>query len=146
MGHPQPGSNACEGLFVLRQRDRDIADAERGLLQAAAEHHYDETCTFAMRLALEEALANAFRHGNRDDPRKSVTIHYRVDADAATIEVRDEGEGFDPAAVPDPTEPENVEIPCGRGIVLIRAYMTDVTYLPPGNHVRMVFRRQTTDA
>ncbi len=55
--------------------------------------------------------------------------------------VQDEGVGFDPAAVPDPTRPENVDIPSGRGIMLMRAYMTEVEFDPPGNRVRMTYRR-----
>jgi serine/threonine-protein kinase RsbW len=58
------------------------------------------------------------------------------------IVVEDEGVGFDPAAVPDPTRPENVDIPSGRGIMLMRAYMTEVEFDPPGNRVRMTFKKK----
>lgn len=142
MGSSPPGSNGSEhARFELRHRNRDLAEVERGLFAALTQHQHDEASSFAIRLAIEEAVANAFHHGNRNDPAKSVTVTFRVDRERVVVDVRDQGEGFDPGAVPDPTEPENVEIPSGRGIVLMRAYMSDVRFLPPGNHVRMTYHR-----
>jgi serine/threonine-protein kinase RsbW len=57
------------------------------------------------------------------------------------IDVEDEGEGFDPTAVPDPTASENLDIPSGRGLMLIRSFMADVTVHPPGNRITMRYRR-----
>ena len=96
---------------------------------------------FAIRLALEEALSNAFKHGNKNDPRKKVELACRVDAQMVEIDIMDEGEGFDPNSVPDPTAEENIEIPAGRGLTLIRAFMTEVEIHPPGNRVRMKYVR-----
>lgn len=101
-------------------------------------HGYSEEATFAVRLALEEALANAINHGNRKDPNKNVRIDYRVDPRRAVIRVSDEGGGFDRSAVPDPTAPENLEKPSGRGIMLMEAYMTRVRWNAQGNQVEMV--------
>ena len=67
-------------------------------------------------------------------------MEFEVSPDRVWIAVEDEGGGFDPAAVPDPTEEANLEIPSGRGIMLMRAYMTDVSIVAPGNRVEMVFR------
>ena len=72
---------------------------------------------------------------------KVVKLTCEVLADQITIEVEDEGEGFDPGAVPDPTVEENLEIPSGRGIVLMRSFMSEVAYMPPGNRLRMVYVR-----
>jgi len=99
---------------------------------------YCADAVFAVKLALEEALINAVKHGNRDDPAKTVTIEYDVDAREVRIAVTDEGEGFRPADVPDPTADENLECPTGRGIMLMRAYMDRVDYNRQGNSVRMV--------
>lgn len=104
-------------------------------------HGYDDGAKFAIRLAIEEAVVNAFRHGNRGDPSKVVRFRSSIDGEGADFEVEDEGPGFDPAAIPDPTADDNLEIPSGRGVMLIRAYMTEVEYLPPGNRLRMRFRR-----
>ena len=99
---------------------------------------YDEDSTFAVKLALEEAMTNAVRHGNRGDAGKKITIRYAVSPEMMVICVRDEGEGFHPDGIPDPTKPERLSLPCGRGIMLMRAYMTDIEYRCGGREVRMV--------
>lgn len=129
--------------LVLGSSRRGIQRAQRSLISAAQQRGYDRASCFALRLALEEALTNAILHGNRNNPRKKVTVRYRVDSGRVVIEIEDQGEGFDPQAVPDPTRPENVEIPAGRGIVLMRAYMTEVEFTAPGNRVRMTYVRPT---
>jgi serine/threonine-protein kinase RsbW len=58
-----------------------------------------------------------------------------------SVEIEDRGPGFDPGAVPDPTLEQNLEIPSGRGLMLMRAYMTSVTFNPAGNRVRLLYRR-----
>ncbi len=108
---------------------------------ALAAHGFDDGAKFAIRLAIEEAVVNAFRHGNRSDPKKSVHFRAYIDDTRASFEVEDEGPGFDPATIPDPTEDENLEIPSGRGVMLIKAYMTEVEYVPPGNLLRMTYRK-----
>jgi len=97
---------------------------------------------FAVRLALEEALVNAIKHGNQMDRAKKIRIAYRLLQDRMEIQIADEGTGFDPADVPDPTAVENLERPCGRGLMLMRYYMTEVNYNDQGNMVSMtkVFR------
>jgi len=97
---------------------------------------------FSVRLALEEALVNAIKHGNEMDRSKKVHISFRFHGDRFEIRITDEGKGFDPSDVPDPTAIENLERPCGRGLMLMRHYMTEVEYNAVGNSVRMakVFR------
>jgi len=105
------------------------------ILQEMQKHGYDEETVFAVKLALEEALANAIRHGNRKDPDKPVTVRYCVSAERAVIIVRDEGDGFSPDEVPDPTRPERLSVPSGRGVMLIRAYMDEVESRASGREV-----------
>jgi serine/threonine-protein kinase RsbW len=138
-------SNApvIERRLVLRDRFADVSRAQTELEAAAKEKRFDRTSIFAIKLALEEALSNAFKHGNRNDPEKDVSVSFQVNANTIKIEVEDQGEGFDLTAVPDPTAQENLEIPCGRGITLMRAYMSEVSFLPPGNKVRLVYTRPT---
>jgi serine/threonine-protein kinase RsbW len=107
----------------------DVEPVQDEVARALASRGYDTAAAFAIRLALEEALVNAFRHGNRSDPTKRVHLTASIDSRQALT------------AVPDPTEEENLEIPSGRGIMLMRAYMSEVEYLPPGNILRMVYRR-----
>ena len=66
-----------------------------------------------------------------------MTLEYAADAERVVIDVQDEGLGFDPRSVPDPTRPENLDIPAGRGIMLMRHYMSEVEFTVPGNRVRM---------
>lgn len=102
---------------------------------------YPPRDVFGVRLALEEALVNAIKHGNRHDPAKSVHIACSINAESVRIEITDEGDGFCSDAVPDPTAEENLERPCGRGIMLMRAFMTLIEYNAEGNCVVLEKRR-----
>ena len=119
----------------------DLEEARR--LQTSIEEElqsvtrFSEMDIFAIKLALEEALVNAIKHGNQMDRSKKVHVAYRVTPDRFDIRIADEGPGFDPEDVPDPMAPENLERPCGRGLLLMRHYMTEVTYIPPGNQLTM---------
>jgi serine/threonine-protein kinase RsbW len=90
-----------------------------------------------MRLALEEGIVNGLRHGNGGDPAKRVRVRYHVGADAVVAEIEDEGPGFNPAAVPDPTAPENLDRPTGRGLLLMRHYTDWLCHHGCGNHVTL---------
>ncbi len=131
--------------FVLPNRRAEIDAVQRQVVEALQQRQYDAESCFAVRVALGEALANAFKHGNRDDAEKAVTLECRIDATRVTLEVEDEGEGFDPSSVPNPTESENLDIPSGRGIALMRSYMTEVSFDPPGNRVRLTYVRPGDD-
>jgi len=106
---------------------------------------YSSRDVFGMRLALEEALVNAMKHGNGMDPNKKVRVSCCVDSQQARIEIEDEGEGFRPEDVPDPTDIENLEKPCGRGIMLMKAFLTVVEYSETGNRVILEKLRSTGD-
>ena len=144
MAHPGPSPShraPFERTWVLREQRDSVESLQADVGRALHDFGYGEACTFAVRLALEEALINGFRHGNKGDATKSVTVRCHVDAGLMQLEVQDEGEGFNPETVPDPTAAENIEIPSGRGIMLMRAYMTSVEYVPPGNCLRITYRR-----
>jgi serine/threonine-protein kinase RsbW len=100
-------------------------------------HQFAEREVFGIRLAVEEALVNAIKHGNQMDASRKVRVAFQVSWEKFEVLIADEGEGFDPCEVPDPTAPENLERPCGRGIMLMRHYMTTVTYNQRGNVVSM---------
>lgn len=99
---------------------------------------YSEDAAFAIKLALEEAMINAVKHGNRNDRSKRIVVRYCVRPDQAVILVRDQGEGFAPETVPDPTQAERLPLPNGRGIMLMRAYMTRIYYRAGGTEVCLV--------
>lgn len=111
-----------------------------GMLGELGRRGFPEASKFAVRLAVEEAVSNAFKHGHggRHEP---VRVHWRIDDDELMVSVRDRGPGFDPDGVPDPTLDANLEIPAGRGLMLMRAYMTDVRFNDRGNEVTMTYRR-----
>ena len=119
-----------------------IRETQREVLMRLRELGYDEDHRFAVRLAFEEALVNAMKHGNRMDPSRSVRVRYRVSPERVEIYVADEGPGFDPGIVPDPTADETLRRPCGRGIMLMRSYMDEVSYTARGSEVHMVKHRR----
>ena len=130
-----------ERKWQFREQRESIERLQSDVASALSAAGYGEAAAFAIRLALEEALVNAFRHGNKGDASKQVLVECAIDPASVLIEVQDEGEGFDPGSVPDPTAEENIEIPSGRGIMLMRAYMSSVEYVPPGNRLRIVYER-----
>lgn len=79
-------------------------------------------------VAVREAVANAVKHGNRQDPDKKVELDFWVEDDELVISVFDEGGGFDPEAVDDPRAPENVMKPSGRGIFYMQNFMDEIEY------------------
>jgi serine/threonine-protein kinase RsbW len=93
--------------------------------------------TLAVRLALEEALVNAIKHGHRGDPDKEVRFRYRLTPQYILAEIEDEGPGFRPEEVPDPFAPENLVPSDGRGMFLMHSYMTWVRHNRTGNCVTM---------
>lgn len=107
------------------------------ILEELRRSEFDEKAIFGIRLAVEEALINAIKHGNKLDPDKQVRVRYTIDDEHFLIEIEDEGPGFDPGVIPDPTAPENLERPSGRGLLLMRAYMTDCEFRDRGNVCRM---------
>jgi serine/threonine-protein kinase RsbW len=129
-----PDQNADVTIPSDLAEARRVQDMIEESLQACA---YSEHDIFSIKLALEEALVNAIKHGNQMDPDKRVFVTYRVTTDRFEIRITDEGEGFNPDDVPDPTDPANLERPCGRGLLLMRGFMTEVTYHGKGNSVSM---------
>lgn len=113
------------------------------ILAELARHKYDSDTIFAIKLALEEALANAIKHGNGNDPSKHIVIRFHIGGEHVAIMVRDEGNGFRPNAIPDPTANTNLERPYGRGIMLMYAYMTKVRFNEAGNEVWMLKENPT---
>jgi len=118
----------------------DLAEARRvqeQIEEALTASAYTEHDIFAIKLALEEALVNAIKHGNQMDPDKQVFIVYKITPERFDIRITDQGAGFNPDDVPDPTAIENIERPCGRGLLLMRGFMTEVEYHGKGNIVSM---------
>jgi len=136
---PQRDNGAHSFVEVVLESDPAEArrfqdEIEQQLLRS---NHVSPQEVFSIKLALEEALINAIKHGNQMDRSKKVQVLYRVAAGFFEVRVTDEGSGFDPNDVPDPTAVENLERPCGRGLMLMRHYMSEVVYNRTGNCVAM---------
>lgn len=131
---------------------------------------FGESERIRIGVALEEALLNSFYHGNlevssklREDDyneyyalaklrcsqspyaERKITVNCKFDQEAVVFTITDEGPGFDPSQLPDPRDPENLERPSGRGLLLMRTFLDEVEYNRKGNQVRMLKRRVSTE-
>lgn len=129
------------GKMVIPSKLTELPAVQQAIIDDAQRHGFGKDEVFAIRLALDEAISNAIHHGNQGDPAKTVTIEYAVDDQTVTIDVTDQGPGFQRDTLPDPTLEENLTTPHGRGVMLIEAYMTEVRYNQSGNHITMVKRK-----
>ncbi|HQX49517.1 MAG TPA: ATP-binding protein [Planctomycetaceae bacterium] len=99
---------------------------------------------FALRLVIEEALTNAIRHGNRWDGSKQVHVFCCLDDHKVRVVITDQGDGFDPAGVPDPTDEEFIGRPNGRGISLMQTYMNLCQYSNGGRRITIERQRNSS--
>jgi serine/threonine-protein kinase RsbW len=124
---------------LLNQRIiRSLADSDALLEMVRAEmaaEGYSDTELFSVRIGLDEAIRNALKHGNRGDARKHVRVQWEVSEHRVLLAVEDQGQGFDPAAVLDARAAENILKPCGRGLLLMRHFLTWLRYNDRGNRV-----------
>lgn len=115
------------------------------IVEAVRQRGYNGDDVFGVHLALEEALANAIQHGNRNDPEKKIRIESLVTPEKVDISVTDEGSGFEPDALPDPRTENNLTKCSGRGVLLIKAYMDVVEFNAKGNCIHMIkFKKQSS--
>lgn len=117
-------------------------EVQKRILDDVKDIDYSAQATFAIQLALEEGLINAVKHGNKFDSTKNVHVEAKIDPVQAEIIIEDEGSGFDPSDVPDPTLEENLEKCSGRGILLIGAYMDFVEWTNGGRRLRMIKKNE----
>lgn len=115
-----------------------IVEVCEWILPKLEANNFSQEDIFAVHLALEEALINAIKHGNKMNPDKEVKIDYSVSSDKVEISMTDQGDGFNPEVVPDPRLGENLYKNEGRGLLLMQSYMDVVEFNKRGNHVRMV--------
>ena len=129
---------ACERIACLID-GRLVADGTPDqVLSEAGDAGLNDAAIFAVRLAIEEAITNAFVHGHEhvagDVP---VLVEYKISEGEIQIAIEDRGPGFIPETLPDPTLVENLSKPFGRGVMLMKAYMTEVLFNASGNRVKM---------
>jgi len=112
------------------------------LLQQLESMHWAHRDIFGVHLAVDEALINAIFHGNAADENKHVRFLCRVSPEKIRVEITDEGPGFDPESLPDPTSPCHINQPGGRGVLLMRAFMSNVEFLDHGCHIVLEKQRE----
>jgi serine/threonine-protein kinase RsbW len=127
--------------LVLPSHIEAVGDAATAVTDFVQSCGIGEDAAFAIGMAVREAVTNAMVHGNQEAETKSVEVIFNCDGNVLEIEVRDQGEGFDPAGVPDPTDPANILKTSGRGIFLMRSFMDEVEWFARpegGTTVRML--------
>ena len=130
--------------WVVPSTLTDVVGVLGVIVSAVEDAGFRRESVFAVRLALDEALANAVKHGNAGDAAKKVMVDLEVSPARAVISVQDQGPGFIPERLPDPTADENLGRPNGRGVMLMQAYMTQVDYNETGNRVTLTKTRECT--
>ncbi|MDR1958425.1 MAG: ATP-binding protein [Planctomycetaceae bacterium] len=116
------------------------------ILSEMQSRNWSEREQYDVHLALEEAFSNAIRHGNASDSAKKIQLNCWMMEEKIVFEMTDEGIGFNPGQVPDPRNSENLLIPSGRGLLIIRHVMTNVAFSPGGNTIYMEKKRSAPPA
>ena len=121
-----------------------LPQVEKFIDEACESFHIDQDLYGNILIAVTEAVNNAIQHGNKEDPGSDFTVSFEADEELQklTFRVADAGEGFDYENVPDPTAPENLEKPYGRGIFLMRNLADEVEFYDEGRVVELCFRSQ----
>ena len=133
-----PFCSTCQFTVTIPADPAAIATVTDGVTQVLQEKRWPEEDVIAVELALQEAVANAIRHGCKGDPSKQLQCSVSVsESGEVVITVRDPGCGFDPATVPDPLAPQNMLKSSGRGIFLINGLMDEVNFADGGRELRM---------
>lgn len=125
-------------------RIESIDQAAGAAAETATRYGFGEEALFGIDMAVREAVTNAVLHGNQQDETKVVEVGFAFSASELTITVRDRGEGFDPATVPDPTDAQNLLKASGRGLLFMRNFMDDVCWEchPEGGTVVRMTKRK----
>ncbi|MEO5571518.1 MAG: ATP-binding protein [Bacteroidia bacterium] len=131
--------NFANTLQIVSQPE-SINIVEKLIEDLREEHNIHEDCFGNILVAVTEAVNNGIQHGNQYDPNKKVSITYEVEGDNLMFSVLDEGPGFDYYNLPDPTAPENLEKPTGRGIFLMKHLADQVIFSDNGKMVEMYFK------
>jgi serine/threonine-protein kinase RsbW len=141
---PAPDGRHAGTLVTLRLPS-EIACIEEAVelvtRHCLAGHDTTKTTRFRLQVVLSEALSNAIVRGNREDREKWVDVRAELGREAIRLEVTDEGPGFDPATVPEPIRPEQLDEANGRGLYLIRKLVDAVEFNARGNSICMTLRR-----
>jgi len=117
-----------------------MPEVEQFVLDVAEEIGLNENKFNNIALAVAEAISNSIKHGNKNDKNKKVFIKIEVKNDQMIVTLKDEGTGFDPNTVPDPTKPENILKESGRGVHIMRSLLDDLkfNFTPNGTEIVLI--------
>lgn len=118
-----------ENLSLIERLVEEVCDS-----YDITEDHYGN-----ILVALTEAVTNAIQHGNKSNPEKNIDIFFQSEESSIAFIIKDQGEGFDFDHLPDPTDPENIEKPNGRGVFLMRNLADKVEFSDEGRIVSLKF-------
>jgi|SRR5688572_25015030 serine/threonine-protein kinase RsbW len=113
--------------LTIPSKLEELESVQRLIGQAAAAFGLTEDMAYWMELTISESVINAIRHGNQFDPTKNARLAISFDGENVEVVVEDQGTGFNLEELADPTQAENLLKPCGRGILIIRSFMDEVT-------------------
>ena len=135
----------CQFHLALGSRFENIELVQVVLDESLRRLACDDDTRYWVGIAVREAVANAIKHGNHQDPSKKVEIDLRVEGEDLVVSVLDEGNGFDPGRVADPLKPENLLKPDGRGIFYMGKFMDGVEYrFRDGGGTEVTLRKRIT--
>lgn len=127
--------------FSIPSTVEKIYPVEQQILSFARSLGYCDDDCFCLRLAMDEAMVNAIIHGNNYDREKTVTVRADCSHHSIAVTVLDEGDGYDINSLNDPTTQENIHATHGRGVFLIRQFMSEVTFNEKGNQITFTLYR-----
>jgi serine/threonine-protein kinase RsbW len=133
-------NDIVEEEMTIPGEKRYVREVSSKILEQLKIRGVNEDTLFDIRLCVEEVVRNAIQHGSLDGSNAKVRIRYGISGGVFTIEVEDQGAGFDHGNVPDPTREENIMKGGGRGVYLVRHLMDKVEYNDKGNRVKLTKR------
>lgn len=134
-----------QNSLVIPSKAESINTVERLIDDLRTEFDIHEDVYGNMLVAVTEAVNNAILHGNQSDPAKEVSVNYTITEDKISFTIKDEGAGFDYYNLPDPTAPENLEKPCGRGIFLMKNLADQLIFSEEGKVVELYFNLHSSN-
>lgn len=126
--------------ITLRSRVESVGEVENLINSIFEDHDLSPDYYGNMLVALTEAVNNAITHGNKLDETKNVHFSFKHQGDEFRFTIKDEGNGFNYDKIPDPTSPENIEKPDGRGIFLMEHLANEVVFSDNGSTVELIFK------
>lgn len=126
--------------ITIKSSTQNLALVETLIDSVCEEYKITEANYGNILVAVTEAVTNAIQHGNKYDPQKNVNVTVKTQQDNLRFIIKDEGSGFDYSALPDPTDPENLDKPHGRGIFLMRHLADAIDFKENGRVVELNFK------